>query len=292
MKLPIRKLYTLSGRPDSEVERIGQAMDWLCSAEAGHLGEELLRKTYAIHDQPIIIRPAHDGWARYDPYEHVLYVCDTGEYWAVDGTKNAISLESVLVHELTHAADPLLKEHGDLGLQKSAEKEVKKVVEDGEIGQTLKRYRTMAKNTPYWSLLVDYIVKAADVDVKKEIEEKRLLAEHPDFIRHCELIERESVANENKILKIQGKPERVPYEDDRKATAADPSYADKVRKQRAWVSKMLLIESNPDLKEGIAPLSHEPAKQSWQAYIQDGGEFKLEKPDHPLLAVHKDGGRT
>ena len=289
-KIQMRKLYRLEGEAGPLLEHTEAAMDWLLSPKAEGIGKKLLKDAHRVHGKPVTIRAAaeHPLGCIYVPDHHYIFMnpefVDHLTFKTVEGKEFNPSLEVVLAHELAHAGQAGLIETGQLVAELQG-KFVEKLMRIADARKDTKAYQLTAKNTPYKSIAKQRIKSWMDEFAEISRKEFPSLIQHPDYQRFVEKYEVAAVTTENKIAKLQHGPYRAGYWD------ANIS-AEGETKQLAQFGEILEQAAEVEKKTGIAPLSHEPAKKLWQEYTKNGSEFQLTKPDHPLLAVHKDGGRN
>ncbi len=290
MKLPIEELYRIEGEAGPLLDRAKAALDWLLSPQAEGIGESLLRDAYELHGQPVSIRATtlNPQGCQYVHQEHRVDInpdfLQHVVFKAKDGTHFSPSVESVLGHELTHATQ-------------RGWAEAEKMWENAFAAYTEKLFSIFDRredvlthihaglNTPYQLTAREQIRKATDSMLTFTREELPTYIEHPDYQRYLKEYEAPAVAMESRISALQNMPSRADY-------LSSGLSNEGVEKQIEGMRQMVDHQVGIDEKAGIAPFSHEHAQKLWQQYVKDSSEFKLTKPDHPLLAVYKDGGRS
>lgn len=285
MKIPVEKLYGLEGEDGPGMQRLREEMAILFSPRLKAHTEKLLRDAYALHGTPVIIELFDDDSFEYLPYTNTVYV-NLHEYEetlhiAKDGTHFQPALSTLIEHELRHATQQTPEDI--VRKNKLVADEATELAKRSPIAKALNKEKTALRNTPYTLHAHRHIERVIKHKVAFRALEAKLVDEHPHTIAYEEAYEAPAVADEALVAQELGMPVREYYG----ATTLIP---EALLKQKHEYAKELQDQYKVDKKAGIAPLSSEPAKKSWKTFRQEGSKFKLEIPDHPLLAIHKDGG--
>jgi hypothetical protein len=294
MEIPLHDLYRLEGEAGPAMERVKEAMHWLLSPKAEGIGEKLLRDAHELHDKPvrILINSSPEMGYTNIGGQHTIITNPNFlkeiKLPKPNGELCAMSEERMIAHELVHAGQQGVTSEveaklGDL-MVNAAMKANSHLTPDEVFKQGIPILKAMGET--YYEPARQHIINYVDT-VALPINETVLAHLHsdPEFISYVKEIEEPAMKVENQIATLRGEPLITQYN-------VGHQISPEIQREMSinQLAESIDVHIKPKLNTPYNQINVKPS--SWQDYIKDPARLTIQKTEHPLIATHKDGGRS